>query len=116
MGGNHTFPRGQRLRLNREFQQVYREGKRRHGKGFSIITTPNSLHVRRMGISVQRKVGTAVRRNRIKRLFREVFRLHQEQFPRASDIVITVRPDFCFDTLMVLEQEVARVLQQGGTA
>ena len=30
-----------RLHLNREFQQVYKKGKRRHGKGFSIISTPN---------------------------------------------------------------------------
>ena len=105
-----------RLHLNREFQQVYKKGKRRHGKGFSIISTPNGEEFSRLGISVQRKAGTAVRRNRIKRLFREAFRLHREQFPQASDIVITVRPDFSCDRLAVLEHEIAALLRRGNPA
>ena len=105
-----------RLHLNREFQQVYKQGKRRHGKGFSIISAPNGADSSRLGISVQRKAGPAVRRNRIKRLFREAFRLHREQFPQASDIVITVRPDFSCDRLAELEQEITGLLRRGKPA
>lgn len=105
-----------RLRLNREFQRVYKTGKRRHGKGFSIIIAPNGTEMRRLGISVQRRAGSAVRRNRIKRLFREVFRLHRQVFPEASDIVVTVRPDFSCNHLASLEQEIAAILRYGGSA
>lgn len=84
--------------------------------GFSIIIAPGTAQIRRLGISVQRKAGTAVRRNRIKRLFREAFRLNQERFPPASDIVVAVRPDFAMNSLTALEQEIALLLRRGGTA
>ena len=57
--------------------------------GFSL---PNALGHPRMGISISRKVGTAVRRNRIKRLMREAFRLRDRELPRGYDLVIVVRP------------------------
>ena len=46
----------------------------------------------RFGLSVPRRVGAAPRRNRIKRLLRESFRLMQHDFPRPYDLVIVVRP------------------------
>ena len=101
--GDRAFPRRLRLRRNREFQQVYSAGKRRHGAGFSLIFAPNGMGWTRLGISVRKKTGTAVRRNRIKRLFREAFRLHKERFPQACDVVITVRPGFACDSLTAVE-------------
>jgi ribonuclease P protein component len=82
------------LRKNREFDRVYRTGKRLHGKGFSLIWSDNTLPWNRLGISVRKKTGRAVDRNRIKRIIREAFRLHRQDFPSRSDIVITVRPGF----------------------
>lgn len=82
------------LRKNQEFDRVYNQGKRLHGKGFSLIYTANTADWNRLGISVRKKTGRAVDRNRIKRIIREAFRLHREQFPKNSDIVVTVRPGF----------------------
>jgi len=48
----------------------------------------------RIGISVHRKIRGAVKRNRIKRIIRESFRLWQKQYPAGADIVFAVRPDF----------------------
>ena len=118
VSGLFRFPRRMRLHLNREFQRVYRQGKRRQGQGFTLIFAPNHSEdtaegaCQRLGISVRRKVGSAVRRNRIKRLFREFFRLHQDRFPGASDIVIAVQPGFVCDSLAALEQELKAVLPQ----
>ncbi len=115
VAGVCSFPRRMRLHLNREFQRVYHEGKRRHGQGFSLIFAPNGSGDeagRRLGISVRKKTGNAVRRNRIKRLFREFFRLHQARFPGASDIVITVRPGFVCDSLAALDAAMTPVLRR----
>jgi len=53
---------------------------------------PNNLPHPRLGISISRSVGTAPRRNRIKRLLREAFRLHQHDWPKGYDLVLVVRP------------------------
>ncbi len=63
-----------------------------------MIYAGNNFTCNRLGISIPRKVGKAVRRNRIKRIVREVFRNNREQFPLHADIVITVRPDFSVDS------------------
>ena len=63
----------------------------------------NSLNENRLGISVHRLIRGVVRRNRIKRMIREVFRQHRDMFPHACDIVITVAPDFrCTTTPSIL--------------
>ena len=86
------FPAKMRLRLNRDFRRVY-AGKQRVDLGFlTIYALRNSLAHTRIGVSLPRKVGTAVRRNRIKRLLREGFRLWQKQLPTCLDVVIVVRP------------------------
>ncbi len=108
----YPFPPEQRLKKQSDFQRVYKRGKRRHGAGLSIIDTIGSSSECRLGISVQRKVGKAVRRNRIKRLLREAFRLHQDWFSPASDIVVTIRPDFTLNNLASIEQEIQRVLRR----
>ena len=47
----------------------------------------------RLGLSVSRKIGGAVERNRVKRLLREAFALESGALPRGSDVVVVARPD-----------------------
>ncbi|HEB70898.1 MAG TPA: ribonuclease P protein component [Desulfobulbus sp.] len=102
------------LRKNGEFDRVYRQGKRLHGKGFSLIYTPNTMEYNRLGISVQKKTGRAVDRNRIKRIIRESFRLHRDSFPVQSDIVLTVRPGFSSGSPAEILAAVTGLLQKSG--
>ena len=53
---------------------------------------PNGLDRTRLGLAVPRAVGKAARRNRIKRLLREGFRLSQHDLPAGLDMVVVVRP------------------------
>jgi ribonuclease P protein component len=82
------------LRKGWEFEEVYNKGRRLHGKGFTLICCPNSTGASRLGISVHRKIRGAVKRNRLKRIIRESFRLWQEHYPPGADIVFAVRSDF----------------------
>ncbi|WP_240744276.1 ribonuclease P protein component [Desulfopila sp. IMCC35006] len=67
-----------------------------HGKGFTLICRTNSTSTSRLGISVHRKIHGAVKRNRLKRIIRESFRLGQSCYPAGADIVFAVRPGFSF--------------------
>jgi len=98
------------LRKNREFKRVYQAGKRVYGDNFIVITLPNQYAWSRLGISVPKKVGGAVRRNRIKRIVREVFRLNRHIFPANSDVVIAIRPGFNAHSPNELLEKVAAAL------
>ena len=92
MPPTYAFSRKLRLQHALEFQGVY-AGKVRESRGpLTVFALPNDLGHPRLGLSVGRKVGIAPKRNRIKRLLREAFRLMQHDLPRGYDVVINVRP------------------------
>lgn len=82
------FLKRQHLCSPREFQAVY-DAKRRASDGLLLIFgLRNELGWTRIGLSVGRKQGNAVRRARIKRLLREAFRLTQHDLPAGLDLVL----------------------------
>lgn len=88
----HAFRRRHRLSHRREFEAAY-EGRIRAAAGpLVVFATANGLKHPRLGLSVGRRVGGAVRRHRIKRLLRESFRLEMAQLPAGYDLVVNVRP------------------------
>jgi ribonuclease P protein component len=87
----NAFPRSHRLSGKLRFAAVY-DAKVKNSRGPLVIySLPNDLGHLRMGISVSRRVGTAPKRNRIKRLLRETFRSIKNDCPRGYDLVIVVR-------------------------
>ena len=88
------LPKSALLRKGWEFEHVYSGGKRLHGEGFTLVCRENITGTSRLGISVHRKIRGAVKRNRLKRIIRESFRLWQKNYPAGADIVFAVRPDF----------------------
>ena len=85
------FRRGDRLKKRYEFRQAQLSGRRIHTPHFLIVVQPNALQNTRLGITVTKKVGTAVQRNRIKRVVREVFRRNRSLFPPSHDVVFIAK-------------------------
>jgi ribonuclease P protein component len=87
----YTFPKSHRLRTKAEFSAPF-DAKVSELRGPLIMyALPNELGHPRLGIVIGRKCGIAARRNRIKRLVRESFRLHQYDLPTGYDFIIVVR-------------------------
>ncbi len=88
----HTFRRRHRLSGERAFRTVYQARCRKNAGPLSVHGKPNGLKHLRLGLSIGRRVGNSVYRNRIKRLLRESFRMLQHDWPASYDIVIVVHP------------------------
>lgn len=85
---DESFPGRCKLRRSNDFRRVFARGKRKATRYFVIYTLPNRLEVSRLGIHVRRKIGTAVTRNRVKRMIREVFRKMKEEIRPPVDLVL----------------------------
>ena len=87
--GDLSFPKHFHLRRPSDFGRVYDNGRKKHSSGFVVFRLGNELGHLRLGLSVSRKFGNAVRRNRIKRLIREALRLNWQQWKlEGNDIIV----------------------------
>ncbi|HVN46223.1 MAG TPA: ribonuclease P protein component [Steroidobacteraceae bacterium] len=92
MSGRLTLPARLRLRHKRDFDAAYSRGRRMSDGFFSVTARANDAGAPRLGLAVAvRAAGGAVRRNRLRRIIRESFRLHQRMLP-AVDVVVSARP------------------------
>ena len=112
------FPKALRIRKSAEFSRVYQGSVYAADHVLVIQGIPGSTDHCRLGISVSRKVGNAVVRNRWKRLLRESFRLNQSEFPVSVDLVVRPRkgaqPEFhaIQESLIRLYRKIRRRLEQ----
>jgi ribonuclease P protein component len=93
------FQRADRILCTRDFTRAVKAGKRRTSKGFVVVIAPRTEDAikqsdekrRRLGVTVSKRVGNSVIRNRVKRCIREWFRHAREELPDGSDIVVIAR-------------------------
>lgn len=114
-------PRRARVRKRGEFRRIQSEGRKVHTKHFIVLVHP-SLHEgsdTRLGITITKKVGNAVQRNRVKRVLREVFRRNRELFPPASDLVVIAKrgaPALGYDEVLGEMRGITRNLARKASA
>jgi ribonuclease P protein component len=89
-----------RLSRSAEFERVYRQGRSKGNRYLVLYAFPRAGDDTaeredgpRLGLSVSRRVGGAVDRNRVKRVLREAFWAESERLPATSDYVVVARPD-----------------------
>jgi ribonuclease P protein component len=85
------FHRQERLSRPSEFKSVFDRRCSVSSAWLIVYGRPNGLPFCRLGLSVSRKVGSAVRRNRLRRLYREAFRLARAELPVGLDLVLIPR-------------------------
>jgi ribonuclease P protein component len=78
------------LRKSWQFDKVYKEGYKYYDDLFVIYVLPNNSHDVKIGLTITKKIGISVQRNRIKRLIREALGLSNDLLPN-NDIVIVAR-------------------------
>lgn len=87
---SYRFPQRLRLKTTPQFRVVYDAKVCERSGPLVVYARPNGLGHLRAGLSVGRRVGGAVRRNRVKRLLREAIRHRQHDLPTGYDLVINV--------------------------
>ena len=105
-----SFCKDEKIRNRRDFQIISDRGTRRRSEHFVVLSLENKSGAKRLGITVSKKVGNAVRRNRIKRLVREFFRLNKARLPGARDIVVIARKHSACPTYRQVCRELAELL------
>ena len=108
--GTNSFPKKIRLLNRLDFVNLNRSGNRLYTKHFAVIFKQNRLGITRLGVTVSKKTGNAVKRNRVKRLIREFFRLNMSCFPQGYDIVIAAKKDTGYLNLRKIKEELGKVI------
>ena len=118
MTSNQRFLPGMHIRRPQDFERVYESGQRAGDGHLLVFALRNDLGYSRLGLSVSRKHGSAVCRNRKRRRMRESFRLIQQQLTAGLDLVLVPRhrtdstqADYSNSLLQLAERLTRRLLR-----
>ncbi len=101
------------LKKSRDYRRAVENGNREILETIAVYRTPNQAGKTRIGISVSRKIGKSVQRNRIKRLVREAIRRNAPLLPKGEDIVIVARKSCVEAGLREMERDIKNICRDG---
>ncbi len=103
------------LNRNEWFLKVYQKGKKTYHKHFILYCLPNQTGMNRLGFKVGKKIAKAVKRNRVRRLLKEGYRLLEPELKTGYDIVIVARPScLSADTYLEVSGAVRDLMEKSG--
>ena len=76
------------IKKTADFKQVYKHGKSFSNRYFVVYAFPNEKSCARLGLSISKKVGRAVARNKLRRWVKEYFRLNKRELPNVDFVVV----------------------------
>ena len=107
-----TLPRSARVIRRKDFRRIYSRGSRASGKHITLVALRRLDEGHRVGLSVSKANGCAVVRNKIKRIFREAFRLERPALPGQYDVVLIPRVHPEKYDLADVRRELRRLLEK----
>lgn len=102
---DETLSPQERIRKKKDFLSLYKKGNRYRGKYFNLIYLSNDLDFSRMAVIASKKVGNAVRRNRIKRLMRALFRRNKTLLKYPLDIIFIAKKEIYESSWPMLQKD-----------
>lgn len=105
-----NFPPSQRIRRSEEFRRIRHGGRRFSTEHFTLFVAIGNGIESRLGLTVSRKVGGAVVRNKVKRRVREFFRTRRHLFPIGIDLSVIARSPWFDLSQTQLERELMAAL------
>ncbi|MEK6678073.1 MAG: ribonuclease P protein component [Nitrospirota bacterium] len=109
-----TIPKNEQIKRTFEYKRVYEKGKRYYSSNIILYVLKNNLQYSRVGISVGKKVGGSVKRNRIKRLLREILRHIWQNVIKERDIVVVVKKEAEGKDLRIVWQDLEGLFKKAG--
>jgi len=103
--GRFRYTKKERIHRPQEFRMVMKRGRRIQSKNLIFFLQENGLGFHRLGMVVKKEIGPATYRNRIKRYFREFFRLHKSQWKGSFDVVILAKKGYTLRRYKEAEEE-----------
>jgi ribonuclease P protein component len=111
-----SYRKEERVTSSSRYRAIYQQGVWRSSKNFTSVIYENTQGIKRLGITVSKKAGNAVRRNRIKRLLREFFRLNKDLFPAGYDVILIAKKNIPPLTYRETCEELTRLFERKAKA
>ena len=100
------------IKQNHEFRRLYNKGKSAVSPYFAVYCRKNHRPISRLGITTGVKLGNAVKRNRVRRRIRELYRTNEQNILPGYDIVVVARTRAIFARYSDLEQSFRKLMKK----
>jgi ribonuclease P protein component len=108
---DETLSPQERIRKKKDFSTLYKKGYRHRGKYFNLIYLSNDLCFSRMAVIASKKIGNAVKRNKVKRWMRALFRKNKKLLKNPLDIIFIAKKEILETSWLTLQKDLSAVLE-----
>lgn len=105
--------RENRLKKHYQYKYVYREGTKLHGRSMSLLFVSSRTKQAKIGFTITKKIGKAVRRNLVRRRLREIIKRQLPYLKQNYNIIIVAHENILSCSFAELEQELKSLLEKG---